>query len=133
MKSRLIATALIVIAWMVLDYLFHGVWLMADYQLTESLWRPMDEMKNGLMTLSSVATALFFVLIFCQLVAEKNLQKGIKLGVLVGLIVGTGAALVSYATMPITTTITLGWFLANLVKFSVAGAITGYLVKTDLS
>lgn len=132
MKSRLIATAIIVITWMALDVLFHGVWLMSEYQATASLWRPLGEMKNGLMTFSSVVTALLFVLTYCQLVSNKSLKKGIKLGVLVGLIVATGASLVSYASMPITITITIGWFLSYLVNYSVAGLITGYFVKTDI-
>jgi hypothetical protein len=132
MKSRLISVAIIVIAWMALDVGFHGIWLMGEYEATAGLWRPMDQMKNGVMNISTIATALFFVLIFCQLVSDKSLQKGVKLGVLVGLITGTGSALISYATMPITTTIALGWFLANVTKYTVAGVITGYFVKTDL-
>lgn len=131
-KSRLIATAGILIAWMALDFLFHGVWLMSEYAATASLWRPMAEMKNGLLHVTSFVAALSFVLIFCNLVQQKSLHRGIKLGVLVGLICGIGAGLGSYAYMPITATIATGWFLANLVKFSVAGAITGFLVKTEM-
>lgn len=133
MKSRLISVAVIVIAWMALDFVFHGLWLMSEYGATASLWRPMEEMKTGLMNVSTIVTAFLFVLTFCQLISGKTLQKGVKLGVMVGLIVGTSSALVSYASMPITTTIALGWFLSSVVNFTVAGAITGYFVKTDMT
>ncbi len=131
MKSRLLAVLGIIVSWMILDYLFHGVLLMADYTATASLWRPMTEFKTGIMQLVGVVTAFAFVVIFCNLVSNKTMKKAVKLGTLVGLIVGTLQAN-GYSYMPITTTIAVGWFFANFVKFTVAGAITGFFVKTDL-
>lgn len=129
MKSRLLAVLSILVVWMGIDFLFHGIWLMPDYTQTAVLWRPMAEMKSGLMHSVSVVTAFLFVFIWCTLISEKNSQKAIRLGVGVGLIVGIMQA-GGYSYMPITTTIAIGWFFANLIKFSMAGIITGFLVKS---
>lgn len=131
MKSRLFAVVGILVSWMILDFLFHGVWLISEYTETAFLWRPMEEMNNVLMHVVSVVTAFSFVFIFCNVVSGKTMQKALKLGGLVGLMVGTVES-GSYSYIPITTTIAVGWFVANLVKFTVAGAITGFFVKKDL-
>ncbi|MBT5954725.1 hypothetical protein HOG98_08395 [bacterium] len=133
MKQRLIATALISVAWSALDFLFHGVLLMGEYTATASLWRPVAEMKNGMMTLVTVLTALVFVLIYCQLIKEKTMKNGIKLGGFIGLLVGIGMSLGTYSYMPITIKIAVVWFIAVMVKYIVSGAITGYLVKKEIS
>jgi hypothetical protein len=132
MKQRLIATALIVVAWGVLDYLFHGILLHANYEATAQLWRPMAEMKTGLMNVISIVSALLFILIFCRMVPEKTLQKGIKLGVLVGLLIGVSMGIGAFTYMPITVKIAAVWAIAAVVKFTIAGAITGKIVTTNL-
>lgn len=133
MKQRLIATGVIVVAWAVLDMLFHGVLLSAEYTATAALLRPMEEMKMLLMHGVSLIQALLFTLIYCQLVKEKSIEKGLKLGALVGLLVGVGASLGSYTYMPITVKITAVWFISMLVNYVVAGAIVGKFVTKELS
>lgn len=132
MKERLIATALIVVAWFGLEFVIHGQLLMDQYSATASLWRPMAEMKNGLGMIANILVALTFVLTYCNLVQNKSLERGLRLGLLVGVIVGIGAAS-SYVWMPITTTIAAGWFLAKLVNFVVAGFIVGKVVTHELT
>jgi len=132
MKQRLLATLGIVVSWFVLDYLFHNVILMGDYSATASLWRPMGEMNCWVMYSVTVIKALVFVLIFCQMVSPKTLEKGIKLGVLVGVLVGVGMA-GSYAYMPITCKIALVWLVSEIVKFTAAGAIAGFIVKKEMT
>jgi hypothetical protein len=132
MKQRLIATALIVVVWSVLDYIFHGVLLREAYEATAQLWRPMAEMKTGLMNIVSIVTALLFVLIFCQMVSEKNTAKGIKLGVLVGLLVSVGMGIGSFSFMPITVEIATMWTISGVIKYTIAGAIAGKLVTSNI-
>ncbi len=131
MKSRLLATAGISVAWMGLDFVIHGKLLANQYAATAQLWRPMAEMCPMIMNGTTILAALAFTLIYCQMVENKTLRKGIKLGILVGLLIGIGS-LACYAYMPITKIIALGWFGANFIKFTVAGAIVGSLVKKNL-
>ncbi|MBT5855092.1 hypothetical protein HOH87_00465 [bacterium] len=132
MKQRLIATVAISVLWIILDYLFHGVILAGAYTATSAIWRPMAEMKPLLMNATTVLTALVFVLTFCQMVPAKDRQKGIKIGLLVGLIVGIGNGLGSYCYLPITTQIASVWFIAAVVKFTVAGAAVGTIVTKNI-
>ena len=131
MKQRLISMILIIIGWMALDYLFHGVLLMSTYQATASLWRPMAEMGNGLMQVMTVVIALIFVLTYCQLVSKKNMGNGIKLGGLIGVITGLLAA-ESFAYMPIPVNLAVMWFVASFVKFLLAGVVVGKVVTTEM-
>jgi Na+/H+ antiporter NhaA len=85
-----------------------------------------------LMNSVSIITALLFVLIFCQMVQEKSLSKGIKLGVLVGLLVGISMGIGSFSYMPITVDIAIGWTLVGLIKYTLAGAIVGKVVTTNI-
>jgi len=132
MKQRLIATAVIVVLWLILDYIFHGVILMGDYSATAQLWRPMEDMKAIPMNLATIATALVFVILFCQMIKDKTREKGIKLGVYVGLIVGIGMSLGTYSYMPITIKIAAIWFISTLVKYVVAGVVVGSIVTKEL-
>ena len=131
MKERLIATVVTFIAWFGLNYLFHNLFLMPDYELTAQLWRPKAEMNCVSGMLSSLLAALAFVFTYCRMVKDKTQAKGTKLGFLVGIIVGIGAGLGSYSYMPITEKIAIVWFIANVANFTVAGAITGYFVKKE--
>lgn len=131
MKSRLLATIAITIVWQVADFIFHGKILAAEYAATASLWIPMAEMSQSKMLILSFLLAFTFVFIYCQMVSPKNQQKGIKLGLLVGILVGLGMA-GSYLWMPITRTIATVWFITAVVKYTLAGAIAGALVKKDM-
>lgn len=133
MKSRILAVIAIVIVWIGLDCLIHGNLLMEQYKATMHLWRPMAEMSPLIMNGVTILGALIFTFIYCQMIENKALNKGIKLGAFIGLLTGVMGGLGSYGYMPITTTIALGWFAANLVKFTVAGAIAGALVKTNMT
>ena len=131
MKQRLLAVVAIATAWFVLDIMIHGSFLAAEYAATAQLWRPMEDMNPLFSNGVALITAFLFVLIYCQLISGKSLQKALRLGVFVGLLFGMYGGIGSYAYMPITSTIAVGWAISNLIKFSVAGAITGYFVKTD--
>lgn len=131
MKSRLISAVATIIAWMGLDFVIHGHLLAKGYAQTAHLWRPCTEMNPIVMHGSTIIAALVFILIYCQMVPNKTLTKGIKLGILVGILTGTLAAM-SYAYMPISKCIAIGWLLANVIKFTTAGIIAGYFMKDEL-
>lgn len=132
MKQRLIATILIFISWSLTNMLFHSLILMNDYTATAALWRPMEQMNMPLMHIVSLLSALFFVLIYCQVVSNKSLEKGLKLGVIVGLLQGVGMGFGSYSYMPITMKIAVVWCIAAIVNYTIAGLIVGKVVTKDL-
>jgi len=128
-KRILLAIVTIFITWSILDFVIHGVLLQATYEATSALWRPMEEMKMGLMYLVTLLFTGCFVLIYALLVSDKSMVAGIKYGVLFGLAMGVSMGFGSYSYMPIPYTLAFTWFAGTLVESILAGAIVGAIVK----
>ncbi len=132
MKKNILAVVGIFVLWSVVDMLVHGHLLMDSYTATAHLWRPMAEMKNVLMQVTSFVSVCVFVWIYACAVSEKSLCKGVCLGVQVGLLLSVMWAVQSYAYMPITWTIVAGWCGALMAKCVLAGVVVGKYVSCDV-
>jgi hypothetical protein len=117
------------IVWSVLDFLIHGVMLQPTYEATAALWRPMAEMKMGLMYLVTFVFTTAFVAIYGFLVSPKSLVTGIKYGALFGLALGFSMGFGSYSYMPIPVSLAWMWFIGSLVESIAAGAIVGGIIR----
>ena len=131
LKRYLLSVVIVFVLWSVLDFVIHGAILSKAYEATASLWRPMEEMKIGLMYLSSLITAAVFVGIYALLVANKSVKTGVIYGVLMGLFSGVPMALGSYSYMPITCHIALVWFVGSIILMTLAGLCIGAIVKNN--
>lgn len=96
---------------------------------TASLWRAPEDMMMGLMKIVALISAICFVLIFDWFFKEKNMLTGLKYGMILGFAFGLMMGYGTYSVQPITYSIALGWFLGTFVEFSVAGLITGLIIK----
>ena len=119
----------IFVSWSIIDYVIHGIILMEAYQQTEHLWRPMEEMKMGLMYIVVLLTAIVFALIYKRLITNKSITNAIQYGILFGIAVGLGMGYGSYSVMPITYSIAITWFLGTLIEYVVAGVLVGIIIK----
>jgi hypothetical protein len=128
-KRTLLAIIAVFIAWSLLDFVIHGVILQSTYEATAALWRPMAEMKMGLMYLVTLLFTVCFVLIYALLISGKSMAAGIKYGVLFGLATGVSMGFGSYSYMPIPYTLAFTWFAGTMVEVIVAGVIVGAMVK----
>jgi len=131
LKRTVLTIVAVFAAWSVLDFIIHGLILKASYEATAHLWRPMAEMKMGLMHVVVFIATLAFVLIYAWLIKEKGLGSGVKYGLLFGLASGVSMGYGSYAVMPITYHIALVWFLGSLVEATVGGVIAGAIIRND--
>jgi hypothetical protein len=129
MKRLLLAVLAVFVAWQVMDLLLHNVLMMKTYQETASLWRPMNEMKFGLMRLVGLVMAAGFVVIYAGLVHTRSALTGLKYGVLFGVCSGAGMGFGTYCVMPIPFSLAIGWFAGSVVKGAVGGWIAGGIVK----
>jgi len=127
-KKIILATLAIFIAWSILDFILHGYILSSAYQATAYLWRPMSEMKNGLMYAVKLLSALVFVTIYARLIFPKNMNYAVSFGVLFGVGTGISMGYGTYSVMPIPYSMALGWFLGTLVNAILGGFILGWLV-----
>jgi hypothetical protein len=131
MKRIVLAVIAVYAAWAVMDYVIHGVILSSAYMQTAQLWRPMAEMKMGLMRVVMVLVAISFVLIYAKLISRKSLKKATIYGALFGFGYGVSMGYGSYAYMPITYTIAFTWFFGSLAEMTVAGLIVGSIIKDE--
>jgi hypothetical protein len=129
MKRAALAVILVFACWQVMDYLFHGVLLMGMYEETAELWRPLEEMKMGLMAVISFLTSICFVLIYHLLIQPKSMKTALIFGALFGFSAGIAMGYGTYATMPIPYHLALYWFLGEMGKMIVAGIVVGWVVK----
>ena len=129
MKKTILAVVAVFVSWQILDFVIHSMILMDTYAATASLWRPMEEMMMGLMMFVSLVSAASFVLVYDMFFKEKNMLTGLKYGLILGIGMGISMGYGTYSVQPIMYFTALGWFLGAVVEFSVAGLITGLIVK----
>lgn len=131
LKRTFLAVVAVFIAWSILDFVIHGMFLQSTYEATANLWRPMEEMNMPLMYIVTLAYTVCFVVIYDVFVSEKSISAGIKFGALFGLAAGISMGFGSYSYMPIPLSLALSWFAGTLVESIVAGALAGALIKPD--
>ena len=129
LKKYLLSVVLVFVLWSVLEFVIHGIILSQAYQASASLWRPMAELKVGLMHLSSFIAVAAFVGVYALLVTDKSIKTGILYGVLMGLFSGVPMALGSYSYMPITGYIAVVWFFGSVILMTLAGLCVGMILK----
>lgn len=112
-----------------MDFIIHGLILGSSYEATAYLWRPMDEMKMGLMYLTILVSTAAFVYIYVRLIEPKAIDAGLKYGLLFGMGVGISMGLGSYSVMPIPYDMALVWFLGSLAQGAVGGLIAGLIIR----
>lgn len=130
LKRLALAIAAIFVAWQILDVIIHFVILSPVYAETEELWRPMEEMKMGLVRFVSLVGAVVFAYSYARFVGDQRLRTGLYYGLLWGIAYGTSMAYGRYAVMPIPYHMALVWFVGTVVEFTVAGWLTGWLVRS---
>lgn len=128
-KRNILAIITVFVTWSVMDFIIHSVILSETYAATAQLWRPMEEMKMGMIYLTGIVSAVTFVLIYSKFFAEKSVIRGVQYGMLFGLGVGFAMGYGSYAVMPIPYKLAFVWFIGSLVEATAGGIIVGFIVK----
>jgi hypothetical protein len=130
MRKRVILGTLgVFILWSVLDFIIHGVLLRSAYEATASLWRPMAQMKLGLMYAVVLIAASMFVLIFSRFITPQTPASGLKFGLLYGIGVGVGMGYGTYSVMAIPYSMALTWFLGSVAEAALGGILLGLIFR----
>jgi hypothetical protein len=129
MKRIALAVLAIFVAWSVLDFVIHGLILKSTYEATAQLWRPMEEMKMGILYLAVLVNALAFVWIYAGFFADRGIASGLKYGLVYGLGTGFSMGFGTYSFMPIPVYLAAVWFFGTLVETLVGGVIVGSIIR----
>lgn len=128
-KKMILGILAVFVAWQILDFVIHGLILMKTYEATAELWRPMNEMKMGLMRLVALVSASVFVCIYATMIRPKSLAAGLIFGVLFGLGAGFSMGYGTYSFMPIPHHLALVWMIGTVVQGAAGGLLVGWIVK----
>ena len=79
-KRMVLAAIAVFVAWQALDFIIHGLLLMKSYEATASLWRPMNEMRFGVMRGVGFVASVTFVCLYALLIRPKSVEAGLKYG-----------------------------------------------------
>jgi hypothetical protein len=129
MKKTILAILAVFVTWTVLDFIIHGLILGSAYTATPELWRPMAEMKMGLMYFTSLVAAVAFVYIYARFITDKGLKNAVLYGLIYGIGAGTAMGYGTYSVMPIPCFMASVWFVGTTVEFAAAGLVTGLIIK----
>jgi len=129
MKKIIIAILVVFVVWQLLDFVMHGLILRSSYEATPQIWRPMAEMKMGLLMIVSLLSAVSFVWIYARLVFPKNIWIGLEYGLFLGVAFGLGMGYGTYSTIPVPYTMALTWFLGTIIEMATAGFLVALIIK----
>ena len=117
------------VLWAILDFVMHGVILQSTYATQPELWRPMEEMKMGVIYFSVLVSAICMVYVYAQFISPKSMNVAVKYGLVFGIGAGTVFGYGTYAFLPIPYSMALTWFLGTIVEATLAGVLMGVMVK----
>jgi hypothetical protein len=128
-KRIVLGIVAVFVAWQVLDFVLHRLLLMSTYQATASLWRPVAEMKMGLMWVVGLVAAVCFVCLYAWLVRPKSWAAGLSYGLIFGVGTGFSMGFGTYCVMPLPQSLAVAWFVGSVVNAAVGGLLVGWMVK----
>lgn len=116
MKRTILAMLAVFVLWGVLDFLLHGVLLTPMYVASAPLWRPMAEIKLWLIYLATLISAICFVYVYAEMLADHTMAAALRYGLIFGIGAGVSAGIGSYAVMPISGSMAAIWCLGLVVE-----------------
>ena len=124
-KKVLIGWVAVFVAMSLCGYIIHEVLLKSTYQdpSMTMLWRPPMEMKMSLIFLVNIIVSYFLTLVFSKGYEGKGIAEGVRFGLFVGLVMATPMAYATYATMPITYSLAVQWFIYGILEYIIYGVV----------
>ena len=129
MKRVILAIIAVFVVWEIMDFVIHGVILQSAYASQPAIWRPMAEMKMGVMYVAVLISAASFVVIYARFFRVRNLAAGLQYGLIFGLGAGIAMGYGTYAVIPVPYSMALTWFLGTLLEAVAGGLLTGLIVR----
>ena len=132
-KRWLLASAAVLIAIAVMEFVIHGMLLADLYRQTPNLWRPQAQMQQmaWVFWLGYLVFAPFFALIYVKGYekGKPGLGQGVRCGLYLGAMLSVMHSFVWYAILPIPLALAFYWFIAIFVEFVVLGAVAGLVYR----
>lgn len=128
-KQRYVISVLATFVFVFLyEFLVHGYLLRDLYEQTALLWRPEEEYKMLVMSMSQLGFSAVLAYIFILHYEGKGIGEGIRFGLYIGMLLGV-IELGKYSYMPIPMVLMLSWVLAALLIGLGSGVVLSLVYK----
>jgi len=128
-KKIIYSVIIVFVVFSILDFVIHQLILGASYQATANLWRPMAQMKMGLMYVVVFLGSIAFVCLYALFVENRGVKTGFFFGLVYGLGTGISMGYGTYAVMPIPYHMAFSWCWGSVIEFTIAGLVVGAICR----
>ena len=132
-KKMVTASITVIVLFLLMDYVLHGILLKGLYAETASLWR-VPEALGRLMWIFWVVDAIMALLLVWLFAkgweaGKPWLGQGFRFGLILGLLFALPMGFSMYAMIPIPFSLALGWFAGALVEFVIASLAAAWVFR----
>ena len=117
------------------QWVFHGIYMMPQYEATASLWRPKEEMEKMMWICIGTKLVMAFAIscLFCWMAKGSScggrcLKKGAKFGFKIGLLLGAHDY-ASYMWLPIPREMAASWFVGDVIMGVLIGVVLALVCR----
>jgi len=117
------------------EWLFHGMYMMPQYEATASQWRPMDQMQqfwwvclSTKLVMAAVITCLYGWMAKGCAMQGKCTGKGVKFGLKIGVLLGA-QQFASYVWLPIPMEMAVSWLVGNIIMGILIGIVLSIVFR----
>lgn len=124
-KRWIVGSLIVWVAMFLLEYLFHGLWLMTEYESIANLTRAEADMETFFVwiLLAELIVAFGFCYIFTKGYEGKGIIEGVRYGLAIGLTFGVGGAIMDYAVFPYPESLVVKWCIGYPIEMMILGAV----------
>lgn len=128
-KRFLIASLVVFVAFLAVEYVANRVVLMSTYESLQHLWRPDMESKTWIVLPVLLLMSLMFTYIFIKGREGKGIMEGVRYGVVIWLFVAVPMSHSFYIMIDMPYSLALQWCLIGLIEMLVAGILVAAIYK----
>ncbi len=133
-NKRVLASVAVLVLFLIMDYVLHGILLSGLYAETAPLWRSADTLRGLAWIIWVVDAAMAFLLVWLFAkgweAGKPWLGQGVRFGLVLGLIFSLPMGFSMYAMMPIPFSLALGWFAGAWVEFVIASIAAAWVFRS---
>lgn len=126
-KKYVIASIAVFVVFEILSFIIYKMLLASAFQDPASVWR--HDIKRPIIHVTTLIMSFLFVFIFTKGYENKGIMEGVRYGLWIGLLMTIPMAFNSYATLPISLSLAIQWFIYGLIQFVILGIVTAAIYK----
>lgn len=127
------ASVMVLVLFLLMDYVLHSILLSGLYAATASLWRTSEEIRRLVWIIWAVDAAMAFLLVWLLAkgweAGKPWLGQGFRFGLALGLMFSLPMGFSMYAIMPIPLSLGLGWFAGGLAEIVIASIAAAWVIR----